>query len=428
MRLKETLPVYRREMVGRIVVSAICDDRRTVANKDDKKGEYYPIKIRIIYERFANYLSTKKMFTLETWNDICNENCRKVNVKDIIRPELDKLVEKTVSIVKDLSNRKCYSFEDAKERFYSVSVSIDDETRIVNLFEQKITSLIEKEKFNTATTYKSTLLALTEFRGNKVSIDAIDMEWLLKFEKYLRKNGRNDTTIGIYMRNLRHILKTCIPDKLDAEAFPFGADKYNIPSGTSRDMALNKDQLRQIRDFDDGLEGTRQYRDLWLFSFYCCGANLADILRFKWDDISNDEIAFFRHKTADRTKEKRPIYVTLDDDMWSIINEWGNKRKKGSYIFPYLNGITDELAITKRVADVTRRVNRHISKIGKALELGNISTYTARHSFASVTMWEGASIGYISQSLGHTNISTTNAYLEQFRPEKRREEHDKVKL
>jgi integrase/recombinase XerD len=296
------------------------------------------------------------------------------------------------------------------------------------IMNHKITELKENNKYNTATTYSSTLKALKEFRGETIAIGAIDIKWLQRFEKYLLDNNRNNTTIGIYMRNIRHILKTCIPDKLSEESFPFGQDKYQIPTGASRDMALTKEQLRMIRDYDDGLAATRQYRDLWLFSFYANGANMADILRFKFDNIINGEIQFYRHKTAERTKEKKPIYVTIDDDMIDIINRWGNKRKKGAYIFPYLNGLADEQAIVKRVADVTRRVNRRISNIGKSLNLDDISTYTARHSFASVMMWEGSSVGYISQSLGHANISTTAAYLEQFQPDKRREEHNKVKL
>lgn len=90
--------------------------------------------------------------------------------------------------------------------------------------------------------------------------------------------------------------------------------------------------------------------------------------------------------------------------------------------------MTDEEKITKRIADVTRRVNLHMEKIGEALNLGHLNTYVARHSFASVAMWEGVPIGYISQSLGHSSINTTEEYLEQFKPEERRKQHDKIKL
>jgi site-specific recombinase XerD len=84
--------------------------------------------------------------------------------------------------------------------------------------------------------------------------------------------------------------------------------------------------------------------------------------------------------------------------------------------------------MVKRIGNVTRQINKCICKIGKDLNLGNLSTYSARHSFASVMLWEGASVGFISQSLGHTNILTTTSYLSKFNVDKRKEEHDKLKL
>ena len=54
-----------------------------------------------------------------------------------------------------------------------------------------------------------------------------------------------------------------------------------------------------------------------------------------------------------------------------------------------------------------------------ALGIGNISTYTARHSFATVLKRAGANIAYISESLGHQDLKTTENYLASFEREER---------
>lgn len=57
--------------------------------------------------------------------------------------------------------------------------------------------------------------------------------------------------------------------------------------------------------------------------------------------------------------------------------------------------------------------------IGKQLGFGKVTTYTARHSFATVLKRSGANIAYISESLGHSDLKTTEAYLASFEKEER---------
>ncbi|MCC8087724.1 MAG: tyrosine-type recombinase/integrase [Rikenellaceae bacterium] len=60
-----------------------------------------------------------------------------------------------------------------------------------------------------------------------------------------------------------------------------------------------------------------------------------------------------------------------------------------------------------------------MKKIGENLGIGNISTYTARHSFATVLKRSGVNISYISESLSHNNIKTTENYLSSFEKDER---------
>jgi len=60
-----------------------------------------------------------------------------------------------------------------------------------------------------------------------------------------------------------------------------------------------------------------------------------------------------------------------------------------------------------------------MTKIGKNIGVGNISTYTARHSFATVLKRSGSNIAFISESLGHSDIKITENYLANFEDEER---------
>ncbi|MDR1557709.1 MAG: tyrosine-type recombinase/integrase [Tannerellaceae bacterium] len=94
--------------------------------------------------------------------------------------------------------------------------------------------------------------------------------------------------------------------------------------------------------------------------------------------------------------------------MKQIIEKWGNLDKSpDNYVFPFLTGNETPLKQKKRVQGITHRINKHIQKIEDKLGMLNISTYTARHSFASVLKRSGANISYISDSLEHSDLKTT---------------------
>ena len=88
-------------------------------------------------------------------------------------------------------------------------------------------------------------------------------------------------------------------------------------------------------------------------------------------------------------------------------------------LFPVLDGTEDAEQCHAKTIAAAGAINTRMRSIGKALNLGNISTYTARHSFATVLKRAGANIAYISESLGHSDLKTTENYLASFEREER---------
>jgi integrase len=140
----------------------------------------------------------------------------------------------------------------------------------------------------------------------------------------------------------------------------------------------------------------------------------------KYSNIQNGEIYFIRAKTINTAKVKKEICALITPEMQTIIDRWGSPDKRpDTYIFNFLKGDETPMQIKTRVRDVISNCNRCLRKIGKVINIEGLSTYTARHSYATILKRPGANIAYISESLGHNDIKTTENYLASFEKEER---------
>jgi integrase len=288
-------------------------------------------------------------------------------------------------------------------------------------FKAKIETLVEEGAIGNSITYSCAVRHLKKYAGTNVLFDSITADWLKKYEKAMLAEGKSFTTISMYIRSMRALFNEAKAAGIIKEAqYPFGKGKYEIPTGKGRKMALTLQQIKQIISYTDEAEATAHYRDLWFFSYLCNGININDMLKLKYANIDGDEIHFYRSKTLHTSKEKKEIEALLTPEMKQIIERWGNPDKNpNNYVFPFLTGTETPMEQKKKVQDITRRINKHMKKIGDTLGISGISTYTARHSFASVLKRSGANIAYISDSLGHSDLKTTENYLASFEKEDR---------
>jgi site-specific recombinase XerD len=71
------------------------------------------------------------------------------------------------------------------------------------------------------------------------------------------------------------------------------------------------------------------------------------------------------------------------------------------------------------IHQVIKMTNKYMKRIGEKLGIeGDLNTYAARHSFATILLQSDAPVAFISQALGHTNLKTTQSYLGSFDDEK----------
>ena len=393
---------------GNVTVSVFFDQRRAV------EGEKYPVKIRVRHNRDRKDFATGKKLTLDEWDKLPTTKSLKL-IKT--KSEIQKSFNIVDSAVLELFNTDIFSFEALNVRLSKGAL-----TTLNSAFMAKINNLEKDDRIGSFVYYQTALKSVTSFRGECIKFAEVTPDWLKRYERYLLDSDKTFATVGMYMRAIRTIIndaKRC--GIIKENQYPFGKDKYDIPTGEGRKLALTMQQIKEVVTFSDGLETTERYRDLWFFSYLCNGINFADMLKLKYANIVNDEICFFRQKTIRTSKKKKEICATITPEMQAIIERWGNSdRKPDNFIFPYLTGKVDAMKENKIIRDVTKRTNMRLKKIGEALNIDGISTYTARHSYASVLKRSGANIAFISESLGHNDLKTTESYLASFEKEERK--------
>ena len=207
-------------------------------------------------------------------------------------------------------------------------------------------------------------------------------------------------------------------DIVDEKYYPFKKFKVSHFNKKTTKRAISKSEMAKVLALD--LSNITTYyspllylsKDLFVFSYLGCGINMIDMAYLTYSNIIDDRICFKRHKTG------QGITFRLLPQTIEIINKYKNEGYSLSdYIFPILDKkfhIT-EIQQYDRIRKVTKGVNRNLKKIGSFLGLNiPLTTYVARHSFATVLKRSGVNVAIISEALGHTSLSTTQFYLDSF--------------
>ena len=225
----------------------------------------------------------------------------------------------------------------------------------------------------------------------------------------------------MYIRPLRAIFNEAIEDGIikREKCYPFGKRKFRIPTSKNVKKALELSDVEKIYYYkcDPNLEGEQQARDYWLFSYFGNGINTKDIANLKYKNIDEDYLTFERSKTERSLRsDPKPITIFINDDMKAIMERWGNKNKSPhNYIFPVLHHGISPLREYELVQNFVGFINERMKRILKNLGINKkATTYVARHTFSTVLKRSGASTEFIQEALGHTDLKTTENYLDSF--------------
>lgn len=366
---------------------------------------YHPVVLRITHGGKRRY------YTLgaATKEDFKGSRYKKSKEKNI---KLAAIEQKANQIILELLNtEKGFTFERFNRRY-----SGQKNDNVLSYIEYLKKSLIDQDKASALITTKSLLKHLSNFRtdqGGKVkdfTFMDIDVSFLQKFETHLRKTC-NTNGVGVYMRQLRSIYNKD-PQRKYSQENPF--KEYSIKIESTAKRALRKADIQLIINYPAETETSLfHHRNYFAFSYLCRGMNFTDIATLKHTDIVSERIVYQRAKT--KTQFNIPVRGLVRE----IINYYRKNHFTGSgYVFPiitkeYATAVALKWAIKKKL----NNLNKDLKLIAAAVGITNpekMTSYMARHSWATITKKQGVSTELIKEALGHGNIKTTETYLAQF--------------
>lgn len=386
------------------IISIVPDKRRS------KDNNLYPLKLRITYKGERKYYSTGYEASLEDWKAMQEKQ---------VRGKLKSLLNSTNDI-KIRAQHCCdtlsfFSYHAFEAAFFPKSVPT---TSVLGAFEEYVDRLKKNGQVGTASSYQCACVSLHKFKPN-LKFRHITVEFLKSYEQWFLSQGNSITTVSIYVRALRALVRIAIEDGImDNLDYPFGKRKYVVPIGRNIKKALTVEEIGMIYNYEaEAGSMDEMNRDYWFFIYLCNGLNMKDLCLLKYKDIQGDFIVFQRAKTiASRRSNIEPIRIAIKEDVKNTIEKWGQKPiYPDSYIFPWIKSEMSLEAQRLKIQLVVHLVNEHMKKIAKELGIDKpVTTYCARHSFATVLKNSGVSTEFISEALGHSSLKTTKNYLAGF--------------
>ena len=384
-----------------------------------KKNGKCPVKLTVYYLVQKRRYDINFEYTKEEWEKIKQPKLR----DDLLKQSKGLLFSVLERANKTIESMEEFSFTEFEELFFSKKNDVKD---IFSMLQQYIDSLNIEGRINTAMTYRSTKVAFEEFTGKKrLLFSEVTPNLLKSFEKKWLSDNKSITTVGIYMRSLRTIFNIAKSRNVITEKYyPFSKHKYQIPASVNVKKAISKEDIKKIYQYKaQRLSAEHFAKDIWVFSYLCNGINLRDIARLKYEDIKGDSIFFLRQKTIQTSRaNQKQISAVIIPEIKKIIKTWGNKPERpDQYIFPILKPGMSIVQEVERVRQTIKTTNKYLRRIAETLKLGiDITTYSARHSFATQLKSSGASTEFISESLGHSSLAVTENYLASFSQEEKK--------
>ncbi len=306
-------------------------------------------------------------------------------------------------IVKVLEQRKGeYGAGDVVARYRLCR----DGQQLLRCFDLQVERKLTEGKLGTASAWRSTCSSLASFvTAHSVRLQDVDAAFVRRYEDFLVCRGMSRNTVGYYLRNFRAMYN-------QAKKAGYFVGKGNPFEGVSArpcrttKRALPEEFLQRIQATDfSAFPHLDLARDLFLFSFFSRGMPFVDLVYLKKENLAGGVICYRRRKTG------QELRVTLTARLERLIAKYANPSE---YVFPLLSGKNEvELRHAYRLA--LERVNCNLKTVAKScgIELP-LTTYVARHSWATRAKELGVPLAVISEGLGHTSERTTRIYLKEF--------------
>ncbi len=251
--------------------------------------------------------------------------------------------------------------------------------------------------------YISTLKSFMAFRqGKDIALAEINSDIMTLYESYLFHNrGISRNSSSFYMRAFRAVYNRAVNNGLVVDSHPFKDVYTGIDKTVKRALPLKV--IKQIKNLDLSLLPSLDFaRDMFLFSFYTRGMSFVDMAYLRKSNLKNGVLSYRRRKTG------QLLHVKWEKCMQSIVDKWGIVTS--DYLLPIIVNENKNERLQYQSALCT--TNMLLKELATMIGLSQpLTTYVARHSWASIAHSKNIPLSVISECMGHDSEKTTQIYL-----------------
>lgn len=382
-------------------ISVVCYKSKVLKNNES------PLMLRICKDGKRKYESIGISILPSLWDFKQNKPTRKCPNKEYI----ERLIAEKVKVYTD----KVIEFKSQEKEFTATSLmeKVNKPVKrktVQEVFNQYIQEFESANRLRYADMYKCTMHSLIKFNKHlDIPFSDMDTIWLKRYEVWLQSQGLAINTLGTRFRHLRVIYNFAIEEKIvKSEYYPFNSFKVSKLSQTTAKRSIQKDEILSVLNYQGQTPLECLAIDLFTFSYLAAGINFGDIARLTKDNILENRLIYIRKKT------QKQIKVSLQEQAIKLIQKYS--MPDNPYLFPILSSFhKTEQQKVNRIHKIIAKVNKSLKEIGERLNIPiDLTTYVARHSFATVLKRSGVNTSLIGEALGHSSERVTQIYLDSF--------------
>jgi integrase/recombinase XerD len=398
-----------------VQLKLILDTRRA------KSDGSYPIIFRITQYKKIYTLPTGFSVQTNLWSinnrEVTKEHPNALRINTLLNKKYYEIQKALLSLGNNFTIEELKALIDGKPK------EVDKPITFKSFTENLIKQMHQVNKCGNALIYQTAVNRFLSFcKDQNIQFNEISYTLLDQFRHNLTIQGLKINSISNYFRTLRAIYNKAIKQKIvERSHYPF----YDLKIKSERTLkrAVLRQDLVKLEQLNLEMN-TAEWKALmsFLLSFYLIGISFTDMAYLSRKNIVDGRVVYRRRKTH------KEYSIKLFPQALAILDLFYQEKSK--YLIPILSDyvVEDSLIAKKLIHQWIKTTNKYIKRLGQEVGIASpLTTYVARHTFATTAKRLGYSNELIAEALGHEyGNKITNIYLDSFDQEVVDDMHKRV--
>ncbi len=383
---------------------------RVKLRKSTVPGKSGTVFYQVTHKKVVKQITTRFHLLPDEWDEqeerIKTEAFPSASCLIALQREIDNGLSLLRRIIRQLElSEKDFGVDCIIERFRS----FHELAYVLDTLDKEIDSLVAKGKLGTAKNHRCCQNSFAEYlQGKDIPFSELTGTMVSGYEEWLQHKGVKRNTTSSYIRSLQSLYNKVAKHGL---IHPYGNPFSEVYTGVDKTSkrAVDEKVVADLKALDlSGTPSLAQAKDFFLFSYCTRGMPFVDMAYLRWENIVNGVIRYSRKKTG------RPLAVHIEPCVQDIIDRYRDVSCHG-YVFPIIRSANPQEAYRNYQSELSY-YNKRLKKLSVLLGNGvSLTSYTARHSWATTAHRHNTPLSVISEGMGHSSEKITQIYLDSIR-------------